>query len=486
MRATPWTITALIGVTLAAWGCPSAAPLKSAHPSSSDDASTTCTPGDPGVFERSQGGVPEVSPSWAHQNRCRVRLVDVREAHEFKTLGLADDAQHVELGALTDAARQWSPDEPIVLLCRSGRRSARAVALLEQQGFTRVASMTGGMLAWQAHKLPLTSKPAHADHAQTPTSAASPASLAPIKTTLPTDPERLSWVKAASLLVNGAVSCVDGRTNHSIIGAPGGDAGELLLAISTLEQLSGVLVNAQKLSQLVGAYIEAFGSIYLHTDAHALERLGHTLRADPSFSAWSDRLTRHEDIEAFVRHPPHQLEAQLLRALVTPAHTGCGHLRLILERAQDYGVRAELTSMLLSELYRRMWQTPEQLSFHVLAGEHHEEAVVTVSLSPAPLHAYSMIPAIEPAHHSRQVFVYHPQAVDFVRAQETDFILERSAWLLGVEVDRATYEANLRAVASKQLKLTLDALAKGLPHYTLQFEAPAPPKVIPTKLTLQE
>jgi hypothetical protein len=35
------------------------------------------------VFERSPGGVPEVSAAWLEANRCRVRLVDVREADEL-------------------------------------------------------------------------------------------------------------------------------------------------------------------------------------------------------------------------------------------------------------------------------------------------------------------------------------------------------------------------------------------------------------------
>ena len=44
---------------------------------------------------------------------------------------------------MKDAPRE----EPVVVICRSGRRSAGAARTLEGMGFKRVASMRGGMLA---------------------------------------------------------------------------------------------------------------------------------------------------------------------------------------------------------------------------------------------------------------------------------------------------------------------------------------------------
>jgi rhodanese-related sulfurtransferase len=46
-------------------------------------------------------------------------------------------------------------DKPIVVLCRSGRRSALAVTMLNKSGLTNVANIKGGMLDWQEQGLPL-------------------------------------------------------------------------------------------------------------------------------------------------------------------------------------------------------------------------------------------------------------------------------------------------------------------------------------------
>ncbi|RLA57441.1 MAG: MBL fold metallo-hydrolase, partial [Gammaproteobacteria bacterium] len=39
-------------------------------------------------------------------------------------------------------------DKPIVCLCRSGRRSAMAVSILQEAGIADVANISGGMLRW--------------------------------------------------------------------------------------------------------------------------------------------------------------------------------------------------------------------------------------------------------------------------------------------------------------------------------------------------
>ena len=47
------------------------------------------------------------------------------------------------------------PEGPVVTVCRSGKRSARAAAELLRAGRTQVRSMTGGMLAWNDAGLPV-------------------------------------------------------------------------------------------------------------------------------------------------------------------------------------------------------------------------------------------------------------------------------------------------------------------------------------------
>lgn len=94
--------------------------------------------------------VPEVGPAWVAAHLSDLRIIDVRETAEFHgPLGHIHGAELVPLGTLGEAAADWSRDEKLVLVCRSGGRSGRAAVLLESMDFKHVASMRGGMMVWR-------------------------------------------------------------------------------------------------------------------------------------------------------------------------------------------------------------------------------------------------------------------------------------------------------------------------------------------------
>lgn len=75
------------------------------------------------------------------------RLVDVREPHEWE-IGHIDGAELVPLATVPAASQTWDPDERLIVMCRSGKRSGDAIAFLKQQGFTDLTNLAGGILAW--------------------------------------------------------------------------------------------------------------------------------------------------------------------------------------------------------------------------------------------------------------------------------------------------------------------------------------------------
>ena len=79
-------------------------------------------------------------------------IVDVREPREFGHGHIAQ-AHLVPLPQLLAGPMDLPPDQRIVLVCRSGRRSARAAAALFDRGYTDLAILDGGMLAWEAANL---------------------------------------------------------------------------------------------------------------------------------------------------------------------------------------------------------------------------------------------------------------------------------------------------------------------------------------------
>lgn len=104
---------------------------------------------------RSASGVPEVTPAWVKQTMAvgAYRIVDVREASErVSELRSIPGSEHVPLATVAMAARGWDKRHKLVVVCRSGGRSGRATLELEAMGFHHVASMAGGMLAWDGPK----------------------------------------------------------------------------------------------------------------------------------------------------------------------------------------------------------------------------------------------------------------------------------------------------------------------------------------------
>jgi rhodanese-related sulfurtransferase len=79
-----------------------------------------------------------------------LNIIDVREEYEFDEFNIG--AQLIPLGELPDRLEEIKADKDaeIILHCRSGARSGRAVAYLESEGYTNVRNLVGGMLAWQA------------------------------------------------------------------------------------------------------------------------------------------------------------------------------------------------------------------------------------------------------------------------------------------------------------------------------------------------
>lgn len=79
------------------------------------------------------------------------RLVDVREPAEFTgELGHIPGATLVPLATVTAQAIGWNKDEPILVNCKAGGRSANAAQALVRMGFSKVMNLQGGMLAWNA------------------------------------------------------------------------------------------------------------------------------------------------------------------------------------------------------------------------------------------------------------------------------------------------------------------------------------------------
>jgi adenylyltransferase/sulfurtransferase len=76
-----------------------------------------------------------------------LKLIDVREPHELQ-ISHIEGAQLIPLGTLAARMSELNSADEIVLFCKSGTRSARALEVLYSAGFRKVRNLLGGINAW--------------------------------------------------------------------------------------------------------------------------------------------------------------------------------------------------------------------------------------------------------------------------------------------------------------------------------------------------
>ena len=82
-------------------------------------------------------------------------VIDVREPEEHRQ-GHVPGAELIPLRMLLEKAPELPRDRTLLLACRSGRRTSRAIRMLEDMGHTRLYGLGGGILAWRAAGLRMT------------------------------------------------------------------------------------------------------------------------------------------------------------------------------------------------------------------------------------------------------------------------------------------------------------------------------------------
>jgi len=87
---------------------------------------------------------PELAERLRHN---RLRLLDVREPHE-QQISHIEGATLIPLGQLAQRLPELDSAEEIVVFCKAGTRSARALDLLRSAGFRKVKNLQGGINAW--------------------------------------------------------------------------------------------------------------------------------------------------------------------------------------------------------------------------------------------------------------------------------------------------------------------------------------------------
>ena len=96
-------------------------------------------------------------------NREKAVVIDVCETEEFAA-GHVGGSKNIPLNSLEDklASTVKNKTLPLILVCETGARSARAVAIAKKLGYDNTQAMSGGLKAWRSANLPVEKTPAKA------------------------------------------------------------------------------------------------------------------------------------------------------------------------------------------------------------------------------------------------------------------------------------------------------------------------------------
>jgi rhodanese-related sulfurtransferase len=115
------------------------------------------------LFDRGQKSpravVAFIGPRAAwERTRKGAKMIDVRSKFEYEK-GHARGAYHVPPSRIRADETGLSRDDQIIVICSSGPRSEHQAQRLARRGFTRVATVSGGLRAWEEAQLPVTRGP---------------------------------------------------------------------------------------------------------------------------------------------------------------------------------------------------------------------------------------------------------------------------------------------------------------------------------------
>jgi rhodanese-related sulfurtransferase len=94
---------------------------------------------------------------WLAAQKAPPVVLDVREDWEVEAASVKPEGfalQVIPMSELQERVGELSPDSAIAVLCHHGHRSQRVALFLEQQGFSKLANIAGGIEAWAEERDP--------------------------------------------------------------------------------------------------------------------------------------------------------------------------------------------------------------------------------------------------------------------------------------------------------------------------------------------
>lgn len=250
-----------------------------------------------------------------------------------------------------------------------------------------------------------------------------------------------------------SLACVDARADHPIIGTPGGDLAEFAIGLNAYFNATNQQPTVDSIRSLFQDFLKEEITedrpFYFHTDDTRLRLVYKNL---------TTILGRNVTILPSSR--PDSTEADLwLRELTESYAQGCGHIRLMIQQPQTYGLKDNfIIRSLIRVFYEEFWSRNREekklLDFTVKLGPLIGGAIAIVS-SDTHSKCSGASPRISPNIVGSTLFVYHPHAATGFRQEVlAPFFAKRHQ-----QVQVSSLTSFINALFDTQLTATLTNLA---------------------------
>lgn len=282
------------------------------------------------------------------------------------------------------------------------------------------------------------------------------------------------WVKLGEIFQQEYDACVDGREVNPVIGNPGGDVSRLAEAVIAVGAVAGRHFNPGEILKVFDWYLSHIGRFYMHTDEHAMHHLAEFLNEGYGVKRMGGKkFHTPAEMYNFVTNPDPRLQVFLSRYLLDPRFVGCGHMKLMMTKPEQYGMSEKVLRSLSVAFFDTMWNVPEragQLAYPMLTGDHKEGAVVSIVIPGAELTDDVMIPMVAPTDGKVSMFVNHPQVVKYLNKKVAYLLAKEGGSVIkDLDVDPNAVVAHMEHLQNEGVRQTVSALAWGLPVYTFEM-----------------
>lgn len=282
------------------------------------------------------------------------------------------------------------------------------------------------------------------------------------------------WIKLEEIFESEYDACVDGREISPVVGNPGGDVSRLAEAVIAVGAVAGRHFNPGEILKIFDWYLSHFGRFYMHTDEHAMHHLAEFLNEGYGAKRMGGKkFHTPAEMYNFVTNPDPRLQVFLSRYLLDPRFVGCGHMKLMMTKPEQYGMSEKVLRSLSVAFFDTMWNVPErasQLAYPCFPGDHKEGAVVSIVIPEEELTDKTLVPMVAPTNGEVSIFVNHPQVVTYLNRKVAYLLAkEGKSVIKDLVVDPDAVVAHMEHLQNEGVRQTVSSLAWGLPVYTFEL-----------------